>query len=145
MRLLTHNMLQCPRTQAHPLKLIVHEAEEVSVEYSRAFIERMISRLDWGAFRAASAPFTAVDVPVDPPSEGADEDVWRCVHRALLEWRIVRGVLEAPDGTKYEIKQGIPNMVIAEAVQLTTANDPNIAAGAGAGASGAADDGDGDE
>lgn len=136
MRLLTHNMLQCPRTKAHPLALVALETEEVEVEYSRAFVERMAARLDWGAFRQAAAAFTAVDVPVESPGADTPDDVWRAVHRALLEWRVVRGTLKAPDGTCYEIKDGIPNLVIAESVQPTTAEDPNI------NADGDADEGD---
>lgn len=48
MRLLTHNVLQCPRTQAYPLKLEVRELENVEVEYDKDFILRMLPRLDWG-------------------------------------------------------------------------------------------------
>lgn len=140
MRLLTHNMLQCPRTKAHPLSLVVLEAEEVEVDFSQPFIERMVGRLNWKAFREASAAFTEVDVPVDPPTAATGdtpEEVWRAIHRALLEWRVVRGTLKAPDGTTYDIKDGVPNLIIAEAVQPTTADDPNMA-------DRDADDGDGD-
>lgn len=140
MRLLTHNMLQCPRTKAHPLSLVVLEAEEVEVEFSRTFVERMVGRLNWSAFREASAAFTEVDVPVDPPTADTPEEVWRAIHRALLEWRVVRGTLKAPDGTSYDIKDGVPNLIIAEAVQPTTADDPNMADADGDG-----DDADGDD
>lgn len=128
MRLLTHNMLQCPRTKAYPLTLEVLEAKEVEVDYSREFVVRMASRLDWPTFRAAAAPFTAVDLPVDPPPADADEAVWRTVHRALLEWHVVRGVLRAPDGAVYHIKHSIPNLVIAEVEQPTGAPDPAVLA-----------------
>ncbi len=124
-------MLQCPRTKGYPLKLEVLEAKEVSVEYSKAFVVRMASRLDWGTFRKAAAPFTSVDVPVEVPSEDADDAVWRTVHRALLEWHVVRGILRAPDGTEYEIKDGIPNLIIAEAAQPTGAHDPAVLADVG--------------
>ena len=128
MRLLTHNMLQCPRTKGYPLKLEVHEAKEVPVEYSKAFVMKMADRLDWSTFRAAAAPLTAVDIPVEAPTEDTDEGVWRGVHRALLEWHVVRGILRAPDGTQYEIKDGIPNLIITEAAQPTGAHDPAVVA-----------------
>lgn len=129
MRLLTHNMLQCPRTKGYPLTLEVYEAEEVQVEYSRAFVERMATRLDWRVFRSAAAPFTKVQLPVDVPGSDDDDEVWRTVHRALLEWHVVRGLLRSPDGAVYNIEKGIPNLIITEVEQPTGgAHDPAVVA-----------------
>jgi len=121
-------MLQCPRTQGYPLKLEVAEAKRVKVEFSKEFLERMIGRLDWATFRSAAAPLTGVDLPVDVPDSNSSERTWKDIHHALMEWDIIRGVLKAEDGTRYEIKDGIPNLIIAEAVQPTGAHDEQVAA-----------------
>lgn len=114
MRLLTHNMLQCPRTKEYPLRLEVRRAEVVDVEYSEAFIRRMLSRIDWSVFRAAAAPFTQVDLPVSPPDENVSEQVLKDVHKALLEWHVIDGVLISPSGASYDITDGIPNLIIVD-------------------------------
>ena len=54
MRLLTHNVLQCPRTRSYPLKLVAQETETVEVEYDRDFIEAMLPRVDWKVLRTTA-------------------------------------------------------------------------------------------
>lgn len=122
MRLLTHNMLQCPRTKAYPLELSVSECDNVSVEYSAPFLRRMFDRLDWPVFYSAVQKLPDADVvakvPTEIPGANAEEDVLRAVHAALLEWHVVEGRLAAPgpDGPVYSISGGIPNLVITEVV-----------------------------
>lgn len=117
MRLLTHNMLQCPRTQTYPLQLIAEECDDVSVEYSAPFIQRMLGRLDWSVFHAAAQqlpdPELIKALPATAPSVDAGDDVLRVVHRALMEWHVVEGKLIA-DGAEYRVSNGIPNLVLTE-------------------------------
>lgn len=123
MRLLTHNMLQCPRTKAYPLHLTAQTCDDVSVQFSAAFIERMIPRLDWKVFRSAAeqlpdAPMITL-LPHDAPQDVSEleEPVCRAIHRALLEWHVVDGVLETDAGVRYKVSNGIPNLVITEVRQ----------------------------
>lgn len=119
MRLLTHNMLQCPRTRAYPLELEIETCDEVVVEYSAAFIRRMLPRVNWEVFLAAAKQIPDAELvgmlpAAAPGDEAADDgDVLKAVHRALLQWHVVDGKLSA-DGVRYTVSNGIPNLVITE-------------------------------
>lgn len=117
MRLLTHNMLHCPRTHHYPLCLTAHTCDEVRIPFSRKFIERMIPRLDWPVFVSAAQQFPDADMkaalPTEKPEGEIDDDVLMAVHRGLLEWHVIEGVLEG-GGCTYLVKNGIPNLVITE-------------------------------
>lgn len=116
MRLLTHNMLQCPRTRSYPLELQIETCDEVQVDYSAEFVLRMVPRLNWGVFLAAARQLPDEELvarlPEGPPG-GEDDDVLRAVHRALLQWHVVEGALVA-EGTSYRVSNGVPNLVITE-------------------------------
>lgn len=120
MRLLTHNMLQCPRTKKYPLSLEAHTCDDTEVPFSEAFVRRMIARLDWSVFRDAAMQLPDPDMLALLPEEIPDgveqipENVLRAIHRAMLEWHIVDGTLSNDDGYKYSVKNGIPNLVITE-------------------------------
>lgn len=123
MRLLTHNMLVCPRTKTFPLRLTISTCDDVDVEYSEEFVRRMVPRLDWSAFLTAAKqlpdPQMISMLPDAPPeeSDSTDESIWRAIHRALLEWHVVEGELHAQDGTSYLVRNGVPNLVITEVRQ----------------------------
>lgn len=125
MRLLTHNMLQCPRTGGYPLTLEALETKTVSVAFSLSTVQKMAGRVNWGVFRSAAASNPSVDLPLEVPPADAAEAVWRDVHAALLEWHVVRGTLRAPDGTAYAIREGVPNLIVADAV--APMDDPRLA------------------
>lgn len=127
MRLLTHNMLQCPRTKAYPLQLTAKTCDDVQVDFSEPFIRRMLPRLNWSVFRSAASqlpdPETIALLPEHAPDEVAaiDENILKAIHRALLEWHVVDGFLQAEENsTKYFVRNGIPNLVITEVVQTET-------------------------
>lgn len=92
----------------------------MEMEYSEAFIKRMIPRLNWQVFLDAAQQLPDADtlaaLPEEAPGDDADEAVLRAIHRALMEWRIVEGVMEC-DGARYRITNGIPNLVITEVRQ----------------------------
>jgi uncharacterized protein YbaR (Trm112 family) len=113
MRLLTQNFLACPITKAYPLALTATEVDEVEVEYSRAFILRMLPRVNWAVLLAATAaiPQLAGTLPEQAPTEDADDNVLTCVHAALLQWHVIDGALTSPEGHRYIITAGIPNMI----------------------------------
>lgn len=119
MRLLTHNMLQCPRTRAYPLELEIETCDEVDVEFSAPFVRRMLPRLDWGVFLAAAKQLPDPELvnllPAEPPTDDTpdDGDVLKAVHRALLQWHVVEGKLST-EGATYKVSNGVPNLVITE-------------------------------
>lgn len=125
MRLLTHNMLVCPRTKSFPLDLVISTCDDVNVDFSKEFIQRIMPRLDWNAFLNAAKQLPDKELisllPDAPPQENDDLDdqVWQAIHRALLEWHVVEGELHANDGTRYLIRNGVPNLVITEVRQPT--------------------------
>lgn len=120
MRLLTHNMLVCPRTKAFPLELIVSTCDDVNVDFSQDFVQRIMPRLDWNVFLNAAKQLPDQEMisllPDAAPQgdEQLDDKVWRAIHRALLEWHVVEGELRASDGTSYLVRNGVPNLVITE-------------------------------
>lgn len=133
MRLLTHNMLQCPRTKAYPLSLTATTCDDVEVPFSESFIRRMLPRLDWKVFREAAQqlpdPETIQLLPDKAPqADELDEKGFKAIHRALLEWHVVDGFLEVEGGTRYNVNNGIPNLVITEVRQeedVMTDGQPN--------------------
>jgi multifunctional methyltransferase subunit TRM112 len=127
MRLLTHNMLLCPRTKAYPLTLEATQVDDVEAEFSRDFILRMLPRLDWSVLRTAAAalkvPGLADALPEDPPTDDDTDDVLKAVHAALLEWHVVEGRLVSPQGHMYSISAGIPNLISADIIVSDTVAD----------------------
>lgn len=119
MRLLTHNMLQCPRTKEYPLELHATNVDDVEVEYSREFVLRMLPRLDWNVFWKAADALGVADLsdalPKTVPDENTSDDILRKVHNALMEWHVVEGTLTSPSGQMYIISAGIPNLIISDA------------------------------
>jgi multifunctional methyltransferase subunit TRM112 len=129
MRLLTHNMLLCPRTKSYPLALEATEVDDVEADFSREFILRMLPRLDWPVLRTAAAalnvPGLADALPAEQPTEKDTDEVLRAVHAALLEWHVVEGRLVSPKGPVYSISAGIPNLVSTEPIPDCTAGAPS--------------------
>lgn len=117
-------MLQCPRTKAYPLVLTAATCDDVEVEFSETFIRRMLPRINWPVFRDAASqlpdPDTISKLPEAAPELDTelDDSVLRAIHRALLEWHVVDGFMQAEDSaTRYLVRNGIPNLVITEVVQ----------------------------
>lgn len=123
MRLLTQNMLQCPRTGAFPLLLTATTCDDVNVNFSERFIRRMIPRIDWDVFRQAANQLPDPDMLASLPDKAPSDDnltegMLKAIHRALMEWHVVDGHLQAEgSSTKYIIRNGTPNLVITEVVQ----------------------------
>jgi len=118
MKLLTHNMLtsKCLKgvTNGFPLKIVANEVKEVSVDFNKEFIERIIPKMDWNVLCSA-ADQLGVQLPQQLSNEATDESVLRQIHHALLEIEIINGELVCPEtGRKFPINEGIPNMLCNE-------------------------------
>mmetsp|Transcript_11183 Transcript_11183/g.22272 ORF Transcript_11183/g.22272 Transcript_11183/m.22272 type:complete len:128 (-) Transcript_11183:3466-3849(-) len=115
MRLLTHNLLQCPKTKTYPLKLIPTEIETIESEFNGDFVRRMLPRLEWKVLRETSAELGLGMLPEACPSESNNDDVvLRQLHTILMDTHIKEGVLISQDGSSYPIRDGIPNLLIAQ-------------------------------
>eukprot|EP00177_Eucheuma_denticulatum_P005858 GFKZ01010678.1.p1 GENE.GFKZ01010678.1~~GFKZ01010678.1.p1 ORF type:complete len:167 (-),score=19.85 GFKZ01010678.1:74-523(-) len=121
MRLLTHNMLQCPRTQTYPLTLEIETCDEIDVTYSAAFVRRMLPRLNYPVFLSAARQLPdaqlIAQLPPNLPAADAlpdDDPALHAVHRALLQWHVVEGVMRGPGDVVYRVSNGVPNLVITE-------------------------------
>jgi uncharacterized protein YbaR (Trm112 family) len=150
MRLLTHNMLQCPRTKAYPLVLTATEVDDVEVDYRREFVLRMVPRLDWAVLRAAAAALNVAGLvdrlPLEPPGADASDEVLRPVHAALMEWHVVEGRLACEGGPVYAISGGIPNLIPSDNLsEQTSAAAAAAAQAARVNERGDADDDDDDD
>lgn len=123
MRLLTHNMLKCNVKgvkNGYPLNI---DAKEVAVEetdFNEEFVQRMIPKLEWGAFLQAASQLAGQTKLPELPSEVTDElmadtEFLKAVHHVLLEVKVVEGGLVCPEsGRVFPITKGIPNMLLQE-------------------------------
>lgn len=133
MRLLTHNMLQCPRTKHYPLGLVITTCDDTQVTYSASFIRRMLRRINWEVFLTAARQLPDEEMLALLPDEiidggeGLSDEVLRAVHRGLLEWHVVDGELHAAEHSVYTVRDGIPNLVITE-VRAKESESENVAA-----------------
>uniref|UniRef100_A0A7S1TL27 Multifunctional methyltransferase subunit TRM112-like protein n=1 Tax=Erythrolobus australicus TaxID=1077150 RepID=A0A7S1TL27_9RHOD len=130
MRLLTHNMLQCPRSGLYPLKLVPTELETIESEYNRAFIVHMLPRLDWPALRTTAAELALGELPENPPDDvPANDAVFELLHTILMDTHVKEGTLYSADGTsQYPIRNSIPNMLLNNTAATATASAPSAAA-----------------
>lgn len=83
----------------------------------------MIPRIDWDVFRHAANQLPDPDMLASLPEKAPSDDdltegMLKAIHRALMEWHVVDGHLQAEgSSTKYIIRNGTPNLVITEVVQ----------------------------
>lgn len=120
MRLLTHNLLQCPRTKYYPLLLTIDTCDEIEVEYNPEFLRRMLPRLNYPAFFTAAQQLPDDELKSKLPASLPDQDIsdedegLKALHRALLQYHVVEGKLETGGSTVYQVRNGVPNLVITE-------------------------------
>mmetsp|Transcript_24831 Transcript_24831/g.54635 ORF Transcript_24831/g.54635 Transcript_24831/m.54635 type:complete len:139 (+) Transcript_24831:116-532(+) len=135
MRLLTQNFLQSNvkgTTEGYPLKI---EATKIIVEESTidlVLISKVLNKLNYAALLKAIADLRnaenvessttdlltkAPDIPLELPKEGqtVDESALKAFHFFLFDVHVLEGFLICPDtGRKFNIKDGIPNMILHE-------------------------------
>ncbi|CAO3666592.1 unnamed protein product [Umbelopsis vinacea] len=120
MRLITHNMLQCHVKNCNdnnfPLRLEEVEVELVEAEFQPAFLQNILGKLEWQAFVNTAMQLGNTSLPATIPDNAHDnEEFLKAVHAALLETHIQQGKMVCPNCSHvYPIKDGIPNMLLAE-------------------------------
>ena len=120
MRLITHNMLMCNKKgvkNGYPLKIEAEETKVIETEYSKEFVQKMLQKIDYGAFWSASGDLA---LQAQVPSELSEdvyenEDFLKSIHHNLLEVHVQTGKLICPEsGREFAIQNGIPNMLLRE-------------------------------
>ncbi len=126
MRLITQNLMCCVQCQHFPLDVEARDIAPVEAQYDAEFTRRTLQRIEYAylvdAFTAvkkqcASSLSHAADIP--PSLDGVDtkrEDSpqLRAIHYALCAIAVKNGNLACHKcGTKYPIKEFIPNMMVS--------------------------------
>ncbi|ORZ22645.1 hypothetical protein BCR42DRAFT_406692 [Absidia repens] len=120
MRLITHNMLQCHvkdcNTNNFPLRFEDAEVELIEAEYNPLFLTNMLPKLDWEALTSTANQLGISNVPAQVPEDANEnEDFLKALHNLILETHIQQGKMVCNNCQHvYNIKDGIPNMLLAE-------------------------------
>ncbi len=119
MRLFTHNFLQCHVkgcTQNNfPLSLSEVELEKRETELNAEFIQTFLHKLEWEALlKSISQLGLQVSLPEEKPEELSEEMI-ETLHTVLFEHYLKNGKMTCEGcGHIYPIKDGIPNMLLAD-------------------------------
>mmetsp|Transcript_734 Transcript_734/g.863 ORF Transcript_734/g.863 Transcript_734/m.863 type:complete len:133 (+) Transcript_734:118-516(+) len=129
MRLLTHNFLQSNVRGTEKGYPLIIEPSEVLLEESpidKELLTKMLTKIDYSAIVSAIrqlAPLCSTkeivlpEVPADLPSDtdSMDDAALANLHTVLFDVHVLEGDLVCPDtGRKFNIKEGIPNMILHE-------------------------------
>ncbi|ORX81105.1 Trm112p-domain-containing protein [Basidiobolus meristosporus CBS 931.73] len=120
MRLITHNMLQCHAkgctNDNFPLRFEEVEMEVEEVDMNPEFLVNFLPKLDWAALIKTAVQLGINDLPETLPENAADdEEFLQKLHTVLMETRVQEGRMVCNGcGHIYRIKNGIPNMLLAE-------------------------------
>ncbi|XP_065217130.1 multifunctional methyltransferase subunit TRM112-like protein [Planococcus citri] len=121
MKLLTHNMLtsRCLKgvVTGYPLGLVAKEIKVQPSDFNKDFIVRVIPKLDWNVFWTTAKQIGYEGNLTEQLIENfeSNEDFLRDVHHALVEVDIYEGSLICPEtNRKFQINEGIPNMLVKE-------------------------------
>ncbi|KAH9451754.1 hypothetical protein Pst134EA_025692 [Puccinia striiformis f. sp. tritici] len=126
-RLITHNLLACNAKSCSaptnfPLRFEqVQKVEIKESELNKDFIKGFLNKLDFNALLYASRALGDADLPESFPIEflqdpdSISDQLYMALHHALLEVHVQDGNMVCPScGHIYVIKDGIPNMLLAE-------------------------------
>uniref|UniRef100_A0A182EU06 Multifunctional methyltransferase subunit TRM112-like protein n=2 Tax=Onchocerca TaxID=6281 RepID=A0A182EU06_ONCOC len=117
MKLLTHNFLSSVFlkgvTEGYPLILTATRKEIKEHEYNDSFVQRMIPKLNYSAFREAALSIGEGEkLPEQLPEKLEDDELKNELHRLLVCVEIIDGELKCPEsGRVFPIREGIPNML----------------------------------
>lgn len=131
MRLFTHNFLQCHvkgcNTNNYPLRFLsgrdqgteidenyAVEIEYKDMEYSPEFIKSYINKINLPALQMVVEDLE-LGFTIPDELDGENEDVNKMLHKLLFETFIKSGKMKCMGcGHIYPIRDGIPNMLLAE-------------------------------
>ncbi|KAJ1992662.1 hypothetical protein H4R33_000935 [Dimargaris cristalligena] len=122
MRLLTHNMLQCHVKSCNdpalnfPLQFQEVELEQIEAEENEALLLNLVGKIDWPALVQTTSELGITGLPPTKPDVVKnDPALMKRLHEILLETNVAQGKMVCRGcGHSYPIKDGIPNMLLAE-------------------------------
>ncbi|KAI8989548.1 hypothetical protein BDB01DRAFT_782294 [Pilobolus umbonatus] len=120
MRLITHNMLQCHvkncNSNNYPLKFENAEIELIEAEFNPDFLRNMLNKIDWNALTTTALQLGIKQLPAEIPADAStNESFLNLLHNVLLETHVLNGQMVCPSCSHvYKIRDGIPNMLLAE-------------------------------
>ncbi|KAI8390803.1 uncharacterized protein BYT42DRAFT_610082 [Radiomyces spectabilis] len=120
MRLITHNMLQCHvkncNTNNFPLRFEDAQVELIEADYNPEFLANMLDKIEWDALLQTAVQLGIATLPAQIPENALEnEEFLKALHSVLLETHVQQGRMVCPNCQHvYNIKDGIPNMLLAE-------------------------------
>ncbi|EIE88889.1 hypothetical protein G6F46_002094 [Rhizopus delemar] len=120
MRLITHNMLQCHVKNCNnnnfPLRFEDVQVELIEADFNPEFLANMLNKIDWDALRNTAIQLGINTLPEQVPEDAEEnEEFLKVLHSVILETHIQQGQMVCPNCSHvYKIKDGIPNMLLAE-------------------------------
>jgi multifunctional methyltransferase subunit TRM112 len=88
MKLLTHNLLQCPLSGTYPLKIEATTVERNESEYRADVVLNMLPKLEWSVLLEAAAAVGFEGMPETPPPNPSEDDAFlRLLHSCILDVR----------------------------------------------------------
>lgn len=123
MRLLTHNLMACPKCSTFPLVIKPTEVSPTDSEYDPDFVRRMLPRVDYNdlvkateTLKAVCPAMKAIQLPptVEQVNSSVDLDpTMVSCYAALTGFAVKQGALECTAcTTTFPIVDYIPNMMV---------------------------------
>ncbi|KAI9031731.1 hypothetical protein CLU79DRAFT_729817 [Phycomyces nitens] len=120
MRLITHNLLQCHvkncNSNNFPLKIEDAQVELIEADFNPEFLVNMLPKIDWPVLVNTAKQLGIPNLPAQVPEDAEQNEAFlQGLHSVLLETHIQQGRMICPGcGHVFNIKEGIPNMLLAE-------------------------------
>ncbi|GAA5814609.1 hypothetical protein MFLAVUS_008108 [Mucor flavus] len=120
MRLITHNMLQCHVKNCNnnnfPLRFEDVQVELIEADFNPEFLSNMMNKIEWDALYNTAIQLGINTLPAQLPEDAEEnEEFLKLVHNVLLETHVQQGQMVCPNCAHvYKIRDGIPNMLLAE-------------------------------
>ncbi|KAJ3219130.1 hypothetical protein HDU67_002463 [Dinochytrium kinnereticum] len=97
-----------------PLRIEEAELESLEAEFNENFMRRLLIKLDWPALSQTAFLLGVDQLPNEMPID-VEEELLRRIHRVIMETEVKAGRMVCPNcGHIYQIKDGIPNMLLQE-------------------------------
>jgi uncharacterized protein YbaR (Trm112 family) len=120
MKLITHNILICNRkgcTKNYPLFIKANKINFENSVFDNELITKLIKKIDFNVLNEASKQLNVfkADISMLSEEEKNQNDIKSYFHFLLNEVSVEDGFLVCEGcGREYEIKDGIPNMVLGD-------------------------------
>lgn len=122
MKLLTHNLLQCPLSGTYPLKIVCREIERTESEFRPDVMLNMLPKLEWSVLLEAARDVGFEGLPDAVPDDANDNDEFlQLLHTCILDTHVKEGDLVSSMGRVYPINDSIPNMLLQEGESMEAA------------------------